>query len=152
MTKIAELTNSVDPDEGAHYEPTHQNLHCLSSSLWIFNMMQLDKIIIKIFANVNFVVCFLALKELIYTQQQKKRENLFLLNWWKTKYVDFKKYILHVKLTVYYTVSFTCNIHFLNSTYFILNQFKSNKFSRFFCCWVYAHTRQLLKLWTSCDH
>ena len=36
--------------------------------------------------------------------------------------------MLHVKLTVYYTVSFTCNIHFLNSTYFIFNQFKSNKF------------------------
>ena len=36
------------------------------------------------------------------------------------KYVEFKKYILHVKLTVYFTVSFTCNIYFLNSTYFIL--------------------------------
>ena len=45
--------------------------------------------------------------------------------------------MLHVKLTVYYTVSFTCNIYFLNSKYFIFNQFKSNKFSRFFCCWVY---------------
>ena len=47
------------------------------------------------------------------------------------------KYILHEKLTVYYTVSFTCNKHFLNSTYFIFNQFKSNKVSHFFCCWVY---------------
>ena len=46
-------------------------------------------------------------------------------------------YILHVKLTVYYTVSFTCNIHFLKSSYFIFNQFKSNTFSRFFSCWVY---------------
>ena len=35
-----------------------------------------------------------------------KKENIF----------EFKKYILHVKLTVYYTVSFTCNIYFLNST------------------------------------
>ena len=35
--------------------------------------------------------------------------------------------------TVYCTVGFTCNIHFLNSTYLIFNQFK-NKFSRFFCC------------------
>ena len=25
--------------------------------------------------------------------------------------------------TVYYTVSFTCNMYFLNSTYFIFNQF-----------------------------
>ena len=65
----------------------------------------------------------------------------------KTKYVEFKKYILHIhiKLTVYYTVSFTCNntvsftcnIYFLNSTYFIFIQFKSSQFSRFFCCWVY---------------
>ena len=45
--------------------------------------------------------------------------------------------MLRVKLVVYYTVSFKCNIHFLNSTYFIFNHFKSNKFSRFFCCWVY---------------
>ena len=37
----------------------------------------------------------------------------------------------------YYTNSLTCNIHFLNSTNFIFNQFKSNKFSRFFFCWVY---------------
>ena len=36
--------------------------------------------------------------------------------------------------TVCYTVSFTSNMYFLNSTYFIFNQFKSNKFSRFFCC------------------
>ena len=27
--------------------------------------------------------------------------------------------MLHVKLTVNYTVSFTCNIHFFNLTYFI---------------------------------
>ena len=69
--------------------------------------------------------------------QQKKREYLFIFNWFKIKYVKFKKYILHVKLTVYYTVSFIYNIYFLNSTYFIFNQFKSTKFSRFFCCWVY---------------
>ena len=83
--------------------------------------------------------------EQLYTQQQKKRENLLLLNWLKVKYVEFKKYILHVKLTVFHvefkkyilhvkltvfhTVSFTCNIYFLNSTYFIFNQLKSNKLS-----------------------
>ena len=53
------------------------------------------------------------------------------------RYVQFKQYVLHVKLIVYYTVSFACNIHFFNSIYFIFNQSKSNKFSRFFCCWVY---------------
>ena len=45
--------------------------------------------------------------------------------------------MLQVKLTVYYTFSFTCTIHFLNSTYFISNRFKSNKLSRFFYCCIY---------------
>ena len=36
--------------------------------------------------------------------------------------------MLQVKLTVYYTVNFICNIHFLKSTYFIFNTFKSNRF------------------------
>ena len=54
---------------------------------------------------------------MIYTQQQKKRETLLLLKWLKIKYVEFKKCILHVKLT----------------------QFKSNKFSRFLCFWVYVY-------------
>ena len=57
-----------------------------------------------------------------------KRENLFLLNSLKIKYAEFKKYMFHVKLTVYYTVGFTCNINFLNSTRFMFNQFKINKF------------------------
>ena len=56
-----------------------------------------------------------------YTQRQKKRKKMLHWNW--LKYVEFKKYILHVKLTVYYTVSFTCNIYFLNSTYIIFYQF-----------------------------
>ena len=67
----------------------------------------------------------------------KEMQKIVLLNWLKITFVKFKKYILHVKLTVYYTVSFTCNIYFLNSTFFIFNQFKNNKFSHFFCCWVY---------------
>ena len=50
-----------------------------------------------------------------------KRENVLLLNWLQLKYVELKKYILHVKLTVYYTVSFTCNINFLNSTYILFS-------------------------------
>ena len=39
-TKIAEFTNSVDfdEDEVAHHETPHPDLHCLSSSLLIFNM------------------------------------------------------------------------------------------------------------------
>ena len=31
--KKAELANRVDPDEVAHYEPPHLDLHCLTSSL-----------------------------------------------------------------------------------------------------------------------
>ena len=36
-----------------------------------------------------------------YTQQQKKCENLLLLNWLQIKCVKFKKCVLRVKLTVY---------------------------------------------------
>ena len=74
--KTAEFTNSIDPDEVAHYEPPHQNLHCLSSSLAVLNMIQLDKIIIKIFTDVNCVVCFLAHNEL--TVSSKFRSYIIL--------------------------------------------------------------------------
>ena len=30
---VTEFANSVDPDEVAHYEPPHLDLHCLPSSL-----------------------------------------------------------------------------------------------------------------------
>ena len=32
-TKTAEFTNTADPDEMAHYEPSHLDLQCLPSSL-----------------------------------------------------------------------------------------------------------------------
>ena len=32
-TKIVDFSNNVDPDEVAHNEPPHLDLHCLSSSL-----------------------------------------------------------------------------------------------------------------------
>ena len=35
--KIANFANSIDPDEAAHNEPPHLDLHCLSSNLGIFN-------------------------------------------------------------------------------------------------------------------
>ena len=53
VMKTAEFTNRVAHDEASHYESPHQDLHCLSSSL-----------LIPTFADVNFVVCFLTLKEL----------------------------------------------------------------------------------------
>ena len=36
--------------------------------------------------------------------------------------------MLHVKLTVYYTVSFSCNIHFLNSTVLFLINLRITNF------------------------
>ena len=46
VMKTAEFTNSVDPDEVAHHEPPHQDLHCLSSSLQFLNVLQLDKTVV----------------------------------------------------------------------------------------------------------
>ena len=39
--KIVEFANSLDPDEMAHNEPLHLNLHCLPSSL--INIIQLEQ-------------------------------------------------------------------------------------------------------------
>ena len=36
--------------------------------------------------------------------------------------------MLHIKQTIYYTVTFTCNIYFLNSTYFILINLREQNF------------------------
>ena len=58
MVILTQFVNSVCPDEVAHYEPPHQDVYCLSSSLLILNIIQLHKTIFKIFADVNFVVCF----------------------------------------------------------------------------------------------
>ena len=58
MVILTQFVNSVYPDEAAHREPPHQDVYCLSSSLLILNIIQLDKTIFKIFADVNFVVCF----------------------------------------------------------------------------------------------
>ena len=58
---------------------------------------------------------------------KRNAKTCYFLNWLKWKYVEFKKYILHVKLTVYYTVSFTCNIYFLNPTYSRLSLSRSRR-------------------------
>ena len=39
--KLAEFAKCVDLDEAAHNEPPHLDLHCLPSSLCIFNMILL---------------------------------------------------------------------------------------------------------------
>ena len=60
--KIAEFANSVDPDEVAHNEPPHLDLHSLSLILkFILNIIKLGQKVFRNFADVNFVVCFLAL-------------------------------------------------------------------------------------------
>ena len=63
--KIAEYANSVDLDEVAQHEPPHLDLNCLPYSLGILNMIFSDLPYFGKFGDVNFVVCFLALKELI---------------------------------------------------------------------------------------
>ena len=58
-TTKAEFANAVDPDEMAHYEPSHLNLQCLPTGLWIFNMIQYE---LKDFlknCRRNTIVCFL---------------------------------------------------------------------------------------------
>ena len=47
----------------------------------------------------------------IYSTAKETRK-FVILKLIKVKCVEFKKYVLHVKLTVYYTVSFTCNTYF----------------------------------------
>ena len=41
--KIAALSNSVDPDEVAHYEPPHPVLHCLSFIHEILSIIKLGE-------------------------------------------------------------------------------------------------------------
>ena len=49
LTKIAESSNSIDPDEVAHNEPPHLNLHCLPFSL--------KKIVFFFFSVLKFCGC-----------------------------------------------------------------------------------------------
>ena len=39
QTERVKFPNNTDPDEVAHYEPSHLDLHCLPSSLRILNMI-----------------------------------------------------------------------------------------------------------------
>ena len=60
--KIAEFAYSVDPDEVAHNEPSHMDLYCLPSPLWILNMISLETFFYKKIAGVNFVCLFGSLR------------------------------------------------------------------------------------------
>ena len=57
--RIVDFANSIDLDEGAHYEPPHLDLHCLPSSLQILNMIKLGQNIFSNSADINFVPFFL---------------------------------------------------------------------------------------------
>ena len=65
--KTAEFANSIDPDEVAHNEPPHLDLHCLNCQLY-----SLDKNILKICRGNFVVICFLALKELTLIVSKSK--------------------------------------------------------------------------------
>ena len=62
---IAEFANSVDPDEAAHNELPHLDLHCFPTSLWILNTIQLNNVSFFNFADLNFLSlrfwCFIVL-------------------------------------------------------------------------------------------
>ena len=59
-TTIAEFANTVDPDETAQNEPSHQDPQCLPSSTLIYNIIQFELKVFRNFCRRNFVVCFFA--------------------------------------------------------------------------------------------
>ena len=72
------MANSVDPDETAHYEPTHQDLHCLHSYLvWSAGL----KWLMQIISDVKAIAGTCSQKhELIKTNAQKAFS--FSHMWW----------------------------------------------------------------------
>ena len=61
LFKYPEFANGVDLDD---HEPPHLDIHCLPYSLQVLNMIQLELYIFLKFADENFGVCFLEVKEL----------------------------------------------------------------------------------------
>ena len=47
------MTNNVDPDEAAHYEPPHQDLHCCKFSC--FHHWHLKYHILKVLSAITFM-------------------------------------------------------------------------------------------------
>ena len=54
-TTIAELANTVDPDETAHNEPSHLDLQLLHSSHSFFNI-HVMQFILKVFRNFSDII------------------------------------------------------------------------------------------------
>ena len=71
-------------------------MFCVFLALSIF-------LFIRIFRMLNN--CVTVFYAIIYSTAKETPESITLRFIKKMKYVEFKKYILHVKLTVYYTVS-----------------------------------------------
>ena len=59
-TTIAEFANTADPDETAH-KRSHQDLPCLPSNLWFFNIIQFELKVFGSFADIILSSSFLAL-------------------------------------------------------------------------------------------
>ena len=75
--KIVELANSVDPDEAAHNEPSHQDLQCLPSSFRNFNMIQLGEIIF--FLNCRCKFCCVLFWRLVQLDSMESQTGLSIL-------------------------------------------------------------------------
>ena len=115
---------------------------CLCLFFWHWLRFYYLKVNWHAFRGSNFPISFFSFllndHQLYSTAQETRKFVTLKLIKYKICWIQ-DIYILHVKLTVYYTlsVSFTCNIYFLHSTYFIFNQFESNMFSCFFRCYIY---------------
>ena len=57
--KIVEFANIADPDEVAHNEPPHRDLHCLLSSLCILSLSScfFGNLRVKFGVKIHFVFC-----------------------------------------------------------------------------------------------
>ena len=44
IQKSIRIANSVDPDETAHYEPSHQDLHCFPVMVWPLGLKWLIRV------------------------------------------------------------------------------------------------------------
>ena len=66
-TAIAKFTNTADPDETAHNEPSHLDLQCLLASLLFFSIIQFLLKVFSKFCKHDLSSAFLALYELRYS-------------------------------------------------------------------------------------
>ena len=56
------MSNSVEPDETAHYEPSHQDLHCLHRHLVWYTGME--------WLNINDILCIVVMSDFMEQRRQ----------------------------------------------------------------------------------